>query len=100
MSRKDRLIYAALNAAVRGKEFKYADPDDYIFASLSQPPIRVLDKHGTDDELKWTVECPNCKRAVNYGHEIFMISGHLYCSNEKCEEQVYRKAGILKGEKK
>lgn len=96
MSKQDRLKNMALNAFVRHDKFKYADPDDYIFASLSQPPIRVLDKHGTDDEFKWTVECPNCKRAVIYGDEIFMVSGHLYCSDEKCKEQVYEKVGVLR----
>lgn len=30
MSKEDRLKYAVLNAAVRGKEFEYADPDDYF----------------------------------------------------------------------
>ena len=94
MSKQERLKCMALNALVRHDKFEWADPDNCIFASMSQPPIRVLDKHDTDDELKWTVECPNCKRAVIYGDEIFMVSGHLYCSDENCKEQVYKELGL------
>lgn len=100
MSKEDRLKYAALNMMVRQDYKDFKDPDDYIYASLSQPPIRVIDKHGTDDELEWTVECPNCKRAVNYGHEIFMVSGHIYCSDDKCRDEVYEKVNVKKGGKK
>lgn len=91
MGATERLKYMALNKAVMKDEFVFEDPDDYIYASLSQPPIRVLDKHNTDDEFRWDVECPNCKRKVNYGKEIFMVSGHLYCSDKKCRDEVWEK---------
>lgn len=94
MSKHDRTMFKIMNKLVTQKDFENKNPDDYIYASLSQPPIKVLDKHGTDDEFKWTVECPNCKRAVIYGDEIFMVSGHLYCSDEKCKKQAYERAGV------
>ena len=94
MSKHDRTMFKIMNKLVTQKDFENKNPDDYIYASLSQPPIKVLDKHGTDDEFKWTVECPNCKRAVIYGDEIFMVSGHLHCSDEKCKKQAYERVGV------
>lgn len=88
-----RRKFMALNCLVLQKNFKLLNPDDYIYASMSQPPIRVLDKHNTDDAFKWDVECPNCKRKVNYGHEIFMVSGHIYCSDDNCRKAVWKKVG-------
>ena len=77
-----------LNMAITGDNFVNEDVDNYIYASLSQPPIKILDKNGSDDELDYTVECPNCHKAVNYGTEIFMYAGHIYCANKGCREQV------------
>lgn len=82
-----------LNRAVTQKEFIDKDENEYIYASLSQPPIKIIDKNNSNDELDYTVECPNCHRHVNYGHEIFMVSGHLYCSSNKCRDEVYKKVG-------
>ena len=65
--------------------------DEYIYASLSQPPIKIIDKNGSNDDLDFTVECPNCGNHVNYGNEIFMISGHIYCSNENCRKNAMEK---------
>lgn len=84
-----------LNRAVTGNKFINKNEDEYIYASLSQPPIKIIDKNSSNDELDYTVECPNCHRHVNYGHEIFMIGGHLYCSNENCRDDVFKK---VKGE--
>ena len=83
MSKTDRLSYMALNKMVMGKDFEWKDPDDYIYASLSQPPVKVVKKIG-DDEMDWDVECPNCHKAVNYGRHIFMEAGQLFCDSEGC----------------
>ena len=87
-----RKKFMALNALVRQGDCKLLNPDDYIYASISQPPIKVLDKHGTDDAFKWDVECPNCKRKVNYGKEIFMVHGFIYCSDDDCRQAVWEKS--------
>lgn len=79
-----------LNQAVTGEKFVDKDTNKYIYASLSQPPIRIINKNNSDDELDFTVECPNCGRHVNYGTEIFMVSGHIYCSKEDCKKEVYK----------
>lgn len=84
-------VYKELNRAVTGNKFVDQNEDEYIYASLSQPPIKIIDKNGSNDECDYTVECPNCHRYVNYGEEIFMISGHLYCSDEKCRNEVFKK---------
>ena len=86
-------LYKELNRAVTGNKFVDENENEYIYASLSQPPIKIIDKNDSDDELDYTVECPNCHRYVNYGHEIFMVSGHLYCSNNKCRDEVCKKVG-------
>lgn len=80
-----------LNRAVTGSKFIDKNEAEYIYASLSQPPIKIVSKNGSDDELDYTVECPNCHRHVNYGEEIFMVSGHIYCSNENCRDEAFKK---------
>ena len=70
---------------------KIKDLDNYIYASLRQPPIKILDKRNSNDELDFIVECPNCHSAVCYGTDIFMYSGHIYCSNKGCREEVVSK---------
>lgn len=86
-----RVMFKALNARVLGDKHIDENPNDYIYGSLTQPPIRVIDKNGSEDMLDWTVECPNCKKHVSYGTETFMFSGHIYCSNEGCREEVVAK---------
>lgn len=86
-------VYKELNRAVTGNKFIDKSEDEYIYASLSQPPIKIVSKNGSNDELDYTVERPNCHRHVNYGEEIFMISGHLYCSNEDCRDEMFKKVG-------
>jgi len=95
--KKQDLIAKMINAAVTGSKFVDKDLDNYIYASLSQPPIKIIDKNNSDDELDYTVECPNCGKHVNYGNEIFMLSGHLYCINEGCREKLCNK--LEKGKK-
>ena len=89
MSKLIRLQAAALNQMITGQKFK--DPDEWLYASLSQPPIKVIDKKGSDDEMEWTVECPNCGAHKNYGEHIFMNSGHIYCDADGCREKLMKK---------
>ena len=89
MSKLTRLQGAALNQMITGQKFK--DPDEWLYTSLSQPPIKVIDKNGSDDEMKWTVECPNCGAHKNYGEQIFMNSGHIYCDADGCREKLIKK---------
>ena len=88
------IIAKQLNKLITGDYFIDESLDNYIYASLSQPPIKIIDRNNSDDELDFTVECPNCKNHVNYGNEIFMISGHIYCINDDCKKEVYKKVGI------
>ena len=53
-------VYNELNRAVTGNNFVDKNEDEYIYASLSQPPIKIVDKNGSDDRFDYTVECPNC----------------------------------------
>ena len=71
-----------LNMFVTGDKFENRSTDEYIYASLSQPPIKIISKNNSEDELDYTVECPNCGSHVIYGTETFMLSGHIYCSNK------------------
>jgi hypothetical protein len=87
MKKKD-LIAKMLNAQITGENFVDQPLDKYIYASLSQPPIEIIDKNNSDDELDYTVKCPNCGSYVNYGHETYMLSGHIYCSNKGCRESL------------
>lgn len=90
MSKTTRLIAAALNQMVTGEKFH--DPDGMeLYASMSQPPIKVIDKKNSDDELDWTVECPNCGAHKNYGEQIFMSSGRIYCDTDGCCEKLMKK---------
>lgn len=84
----DNIIAKSLNETITGPNHIDKNPNDYIYASLSQPPIKILNKNNSDDDLDYTVECPNCHSAVCYGTDIFMHSGHIYCSNKGCREEV------------
>lgn len=87
----DNVTAKLLNFCVTGDKFVNKNADDYIYASLSQSPIKILDKRGSDDELDYIVECPNCHSAVCYGTDTFMVAGHIYCSNGNCREEVIKK---------
>lgn len=90
MSKTTRLISAALNQMVTGQKFH--DPDGMeLYASMSQPPIKVVDNKNSDDEMDWTVECPNCGAHKNYGEQIFMSSGRIYCDADGCYEKLKKK---------
>lgn len=88
---KEKLFAKILNANLTRDKFVDEDINNYIYASLTQPPIKILDKRGSDDELDYIVECPNCHSAVCYGTDTFMYSGYIYCSNEGCREEVVNK---------
>lgn len=85
---EEKLFAKVLNVIVTQDKFENKDLDDYIYASLSQPPIKILDKKNSDNELNYIVECPNCHSAVCYGTDTFMYAGHIYCSNKGCREEV------------
>lgn len=93
--RKDfeRKLYKEINRLVTEDQFEDRDTNEYIYASISQPPIKVLDRHKSSDELKWTVECPTCKSPVNYGTELFMYKGYHYCNNKGCEQKLKNRVG-------
>lgn len=77
-----------LNKLITQEKFDDKSLDKYIYASLSQPPIKIIDKRESNDELDYIVKCPNCKSHVCYGTDIYMYSGHIYCSNKGCREKV------------
>lgn len=87
MSRTTRLLAGMLNQAVTGAKCQGPDGME-LYASISQPPIKVIDKHGTDDEMEWTVECPNCGAHKKYGTQVFMNSGRIYCDAKGCREKL------------
>lgn len=82
-----------LNLIVTQENFVNKDTEKYLYASLSQPPIKIIDKNGSDDELDYTVECPNCGSHVNYGEHTYMISGHIYCDTKGCRENLIERLG-------
>lgn len=86
MSKEDRTAYMVWNKLITDKDFEHKDPDNYIYASLSQPPIKVVKKYNSDDEMDWDVECPNCHKVVNYGRHIFMEAGQMFCDSKGCYE--------------
>ena len=91
------IIAKALNQAVTGNNFEDKDLDNYIYASLSQPPIKIVDKCNSDDELDYIVECPNCGSHVKYGTSIYMLNGYIYCDIGNCREQLVNNNEYLKG---
>ena len=93
---KDQIIAKFINAKVTGENFVNKDLDNYIYASLSSPPIKIIDKCGSDDELDYIVECPVCGSHVKYGTSIFMLSGYLYCDNNNCRNNLINSNTHLK----
>lgn len=85
---KNEIFAKALNCMIMGDKFEDKDLDNYIYASLTQPPIKIIDKNGSEDELDYTVECPNCHAHVNYGQHTYMLSGHIYCDTKGCREKL------------
>lgn len=53
---RHNIISKMLNATVMGDKFDNKSLDEYIYASLSQPPIKILDKRNSNDELDYIVE--------------------------------------------
>lgn len=83
-----------LNLIVTQEKFVNKNTDEYIYASLSQPPIKIVNKNNSDNELDYTVECPNCGSHVNYGEHTFMLRGHIYCNTKGCREKLCERLGI------
>lgn len=83
----------ALNKVVTAEDFVDKDTNDYIYASLSQPPLLITNKNNSTNEFDFTVKCPTCGCEINYGQEIFMLSGHHYCINEGCREKLLHLLG-------
>lgn len=89
------VVAKMINHNITGNRFIDKPVDEYIYASLSQPPVKIIDKCDSDDELDYIVECPNCGSHVNYGEHIYMLSGHIYCSSEGCREWLLVKKPYL-----
>lgn len=89
----EKLQSKIINSLVMGDKFEDKPLKDYIYASLSQPPIKIIDKKGSDDEMDFIVECPNCKSHIRYGSDTFMLSGHIYCSSNGCRTKLIKKLG-------
>lgn len=83
-----------LNKYVMQDDFIDKNTNEYIYASLAQPPIKILNKNGSNDEMDFTVECPNCHNAVRYGDSIYMLNGYIYCNTKGCREYLTAKLGI------
>ena len=82
-----------LSLIVTQENFVNKDTEKYLYASLSQPPIKIINKNGSNSELDYTVECPNCGSHVNYGEHIYMLSGHIYCDTKGCRESLIERLG-------
>lgn len=94
---KKNMVAKVLSATITGDQFVDKDLENYIYASLSKPPIKIINKNDSDDELDFTVECPNCGSYVNYGNQIFMRSGYIYCDNKGCLDKLLEENPSLKG---
>jgi len=92
--RIEQIVGKELNRAVCGKRFEDKNLDEYIYASLSQPPIKIIDKCNSDDELDYIVECPNCGSHVNYGEHTYMLSGYIYCDSGSCRDDLIYKHNL------
>lgn len=91
MNLRSNIQAKMLNAMLTGKDFENRDVEEYIYASLTQPPIKIIDKCDSDDEMEYIVECPNCKSHIKYGEHTYMLSGHIYCDTEGCRESLVNK---------
>lgn len=89
--RDNRVVAKLLNACVCGDKFVNKEIDNYIYASLSQPPLKIINKNDSNDELDFIVECSNCGSYVNYGEQIYMRSGHIYCDSKGCLEKLEKR---------
>lgn len=90
------VVAKMINHKVTGNRFIDKPVDEYIYASLSQPPVKIIDKCGSDDEMDYIVECPNCGSYVNYGEHIYMLSGYIYCDTKGCFDMLFEKHPRLK----
>lgn len=99
MSKEIREVYQVLNMLICGvNEDSTKDPHEYIYNSLSHPPLKVVDKRGTDDEHKWIVECPNCGEEIIYGTQTAMVHGYTYCLSDGCKDNLLRRLEQIRSE--
>jgi hypothetical protein len=91
----DNILSKQINKRVTGKKFVDEDINSYLYASLTQPPIRIISKNGSEDELDFTVQCPNCGKHVNYGKEMHMLNGFLYCDGH-CRKKLNEEKNLRK----
>lgn len=89
--RTEQIVAKLLNASITGNEFVNEDINDYIYASLSQPPLKIINKNDNNDVMDYTVECSNCGCYVNYGNQIYMRSGYIYCDNKGCLDKLEKR---------
>lgn len=94
--RKEQLIGKAMNKAITGNKFQDKNIYEYLYASLSQPPIKIIDRCDSEDEMNYIVECPNCGEHIKYGEHIYMLSGHLYCDIGDCRKKLLEKNEYLR----
>ena len=89
--KRNEKIFKSLNRYVLKNDFLDKSMDEYLYASISQPPIRIISRNDSDNELEYTVECPNCGNNVNYGRHTYMLSGYIYCDNKGCKDSLMSK---------
>ena len=56
MNQRSNIQAKMLNAMLTGKNFVNRDTEEYIYASLTQPPIKIIDKCGSDDEMEYILQ--------------------------------------------
>lgn len=91
MSGFDELTFKKLNKEIMGSRFVDLPLEEYLYASLSQPPIKIIERVDDNDIMSFIVECPNCKNHINYGNDIFMYKGYIYCSSKGCYKKLMEK---------
>lgn len=89
MNKHEQAEARALHMIVTKEQPK--DLDKYLYASITDDPIKIISTNGSDDALDYTVECPNCKTHTLYGTGLFMDTGMHYCEHHNCHEQVIQK---------
>ena len=92
----EKIIKKHINKLVTADKFEDRDVSDYIYGSISQPPLKVVSKNDSDDELDYTVNCPTCGTLRIFGTELYMLSGYFYCDTVGCMEKCKDKGGHYK----
>lgn len=85
MTKDEEIELKLLNKLVERENFIDLPTEDYFYASLSQPPIRIVNRMKSDDELDWIVECPNCHENTKFA-DTCMCHGKIYC--DYCRDKI------------